>query len=465
MAKKKNLGATAEFRIRRKKKNGLKLWQKFIIGLCGTVLSLIVIAVIVLGGAIWYFQNHDVTSSIDEGDTESELLLPPPDVSDDNDELDNDVPSYKRKEDTYTFLILGSDRAKWLTDVIMIATYDTVNQKFAIMQIPRDTYVMVNSKLLTDEDGNITYDNFDGKGDYGCKLNSVVWHGGSLAGKELARIASLARDTDKDSELDKICEESFLNLTTEELKSYLNSNGKEKNNLEYNIKLKFGIKYLTALLARSFGTPIDFYAQLNLDGFVNIVNAIGGVDVYIQEDMDYEDPLQDPPLKIHLKKGMQHLDGKKAEQFIRFRYGYAAADIARIDAQKIFMTAFIKKVVSLEGIANIDKLITEVISNLTTNLSITDTGFFGTQVFELDFNNIVMLTLPGWPLYVDGVSYYSVDKDSMMQTVNDYLNKYTEPLTEEYFCAIEAGPGTNYTTPPLTAEEIQNEQPDLGFMY
>ena len=156
MAKKKNLGATAEFRIRRKKKNGLKLWQKFIIGLCGTVLSLIVIAVIVLGGAIWYFQNHDVTSSIDEGDTESELLLPPPDVSDDNDELDNDVPSYKRKEDTYTFLILGSDRAKWLTDVIMIATYDTVNQKFAIMQIPRDTYVMVNSKLLTDEDGNIT---------------------------------------------------------------------------------------------------------------------------------------------------------------------------------------------------------------------------------------------------------------------------------------------------------------------
>ena len=181
--------------------------------------------------------------------------------------------------------------------------------------------------------------------------------------------------------------------------------------------------------------------------------------------MDYEDPLQNPPLKIHLKKGMQHLDGKKAEQFIRFRYGYAAADIARIDAQKIFMTAFIKKVVSLEGIANIDKLITEVISNLTTNLSITDTGFFGTQVFELDFNNIVMLTLPGWPLYVDGVSYYSVDKDSMMQTVNDYLNKYTEPLTEEYFCAIEAGPGTNYTTPPLTAEEIQNEQPDLGFMY
>ena len=465
MARNKDLGATAEFKIKRQNKTGLKLWQKIIIGISATILTLVVIAILALGITLWYWQNHDVGDTIDEGDTESELLLPPPDVDSETDETDDDVPSYTRKKETYTFLILGSDRAKWLTDVIMIATYDTVNQKFALMQIPRDTYVMVSSKLYLDDDGNITYDNFDGNGDYGCKINSVVWHGGSLAGKELTRIATLARDTEKDSELKKICEDSFLNLTSDELESYINSNGKEKNNLEYNIKLKFGIKYLTALLARSFGTPVDFYAQLNLDGFVNIVNAIGGVDVYIQEDMDYEDVLQNPPLKIHLKKGMQHLDGKKAEQFIRFRYGYAAADIARIDAQKIFMTAFIKKVFSLEGIANIDKLIAEITSNLTTNLSISDIGFFATQAFELDFENIVMLTLPGWSLYVDGVSYYTVDKEVMISDINTHLNKYTEPLTEEYFCAIEAGPGTSYTTPPLTAEEIQNEQPDLGFMY
>jgi len=465
MAKKKDLGATAEFKMKRQKQTKLKLWHKIIIGISIAVLSLIVIVILAAGITYLVLNNSNVEESIDSNITENELLAPPPE----SDELVNTddetgISEYIRKDKTYTFLIVGCDRAKWLTDVMMIATYDTVNQKFAIMQIPRDTYVMVNNKLIVDEEGNITYENFDGVGDYGCKINSVVWHGGNLAGIELERIKKLAKDADGD-EFKKICEESFLNITPSELRAYMGASGKEKTSMEYDIKLKFGIKYLTALLARSFGTPVDFYAQLNLDGFVNIVDAIGGVDVYIQEDMDYEDIYQNPPLKIHLKKGMQHLDGKKAEQFIRFRYGYAAADIARIDAQKIFMTAFIKKVFSLEGIANMEKLITEVTANLETNMTLGNAGYFATEALGIDFNNIVMLTLPGWSLYVDGVSYYTIDKDVMIQTVNEYLNKYTEPLTEEYFCAIEAGPGTNYTTPPMTAEDIENEQPDLGFMY
>ncbi len=457
MARKKNLGETAEFKIKRQKQKKMRLWQKILLGFSVTVVSLIVVAVVVIAGFWCYFQSINPSDRLgDETVNELEFI---PSTSDNV----SDATNYKRKERTYSFLIVGCDRAQWLTDVLMIATYDAKNQKFAVMQIPRDTYVMVNSKLLLDEDGNITYENFDGPGDYGCKINSVMWHGGNLADRELERITALAKKTDSDSELEKICKDSFLDMSVNDLKYYMASTGKTKNNLKYEIKLNFGIKYLTALLARSFGTPIDFYAQLNLDGFVNIVDAIGGVDVYIQEDMDYDDPVQN--LHIHLKKGMQHLDGKKSEQFIRFRHGYAAADIARIDAQKIFMTAFIKKMFSFEGIANIDKLINEVTDNLTTNITFEDAGYFLTQALGLDLNGVVMLTMPGWALYVDGVSYYTIDKDVLMSNVNDYLNKYTEPLTEEYFCAIEAGPGTSYTTPPLTAEEIQEKQPDLGFMY
>ena len=470
MAKRNNLSDTNEFRIKRRKQKKMKIWQKILLGLGSTVLTLIIIVVVILAGAVLYLQN--AKPDVDTDETVNELLLP--NIPADNVSLfpgdgvtsssSGMHSSYERKEKTYTFLVLGSDRAQWLTDVMMIATYDVANGSLAIMQIPRDTYVMVNSNLILDEHGNITYENFDGKGDYSCKINSVVWHGGSLASTELKRITKIARDAD-DNDIKTLCNESFLNISFETLKEYLSATGDKRTQMEYNIKLDFGIKYLTALLARSFGTPVDFYAHLNLDGFVNIVNAIGGVDVYIQEDMHYEDILQDPPLKIHLNKGMQHLDGKKAEQFIRFRYGYAAADIARIDAQKIFMTAFLKKLLSFEGVANIDKLISEVSKNLTTNIEFDDAGFFATNALGLDFNKIVMLTMPGWSLYIDGGSYYSVDKDMLIQYVNEYLNKYTTPLTEEFFCATEAGPGTNYTTPPLTAEDIENDQPDLGFMY
>lgn len=458
MAKKRDLGATAEFKIKRQKKKKMKLWQKILLGFSAVVVSLIVIAVVAVAGIWCYLQSVNPSDRL--GNETVNELLPnesfTPDASDSNGQ-------YKRKDRTYSFLIIGCDRAQWLTDVMMIATYDAKNQKFALMQIPRDTYVMVNSSLILDEDGNITYENFDGPGDYGCKINSVMWHGGALAERELERITALAKNAESNSELVQICKDSFLDISLVELKTYMNSSWKAKNDMKYEIKLEFGIKYLTALIARSFGTPIDFYAQLNLDGFVNIVDAIGGVDVYIQEDMNYDDPVQN--LHIHLKKGMQHLDGNKAEQFIRFRHGYAAADIARIDAQKIFMTAFIKKMFSFQGIANIDKLINEVTENLTTNITFEDAGYFLTQALGLNLDGVVMLTLPGWALYVDGVSYYTIDKDVLISNVNDYLNKYTEPLAEEYFCAIEAGPGTSYTTPPLTAEEIQEKQPDLGFMY
>lgn len=465
MAKNKNLGATAEFKIKRTKTKSTKIWQKILI--CIAVFAL-VLAVAAVGVFLYYRYCYKVDVGGGNGEVVNELIptpAPAPSGSDapDISENENESGTLKRKNKTYNFLVLGCDRAQWLTDVIMIASYDMENQSLAIMQIPRDTYVTVNSKLLLDDDGNITAENFDGKGgDYGCKINSVVSHGGKLAETELKRIENLAKEAETDAEIKKICKESFLDITKSELEAYSSAAGSMKTSLAYNIKLEFGIKYLTALLARSFGLPVDFYAHVNLDGFVNIVDAIGGVDVYIQENMDYDDPYQD--LHIHLKKGNQHLNGSDAEGFIRFRYGYAAADLARIDAQKIFMTAFIKKVFSLEGITKMDKLLEEVNKNLTTNVSLTDAAHLAANALSIDFSSIIMLTMPGTPQYVDGVSYYSVHKENLISTVNTYLNKYTEDLGEEYFCCVSLA-NKDTSTPPLSAEDITENQPDLGFMY
>lgn len=99
------------------------------------------------------------------------------------------------------------------------------------------------------------------------KLTRVLGHGGNFAASELRRIASLAKDA-SDADIKKICSESFLDIDKDELKNYINSSGSAKSQLEYDIKLKFAIRYLSALLSRSFGTPVDFYVQMNLDGFV-----------------------------------------------------------------------------------------------------------------------------------------------------------------------------------------------------
>ena len=435
---KKDMSATTEFKLRRQKKKKLAGWQKFLI----VFFSLICLLALAFLTVFTYFKYiHKPQSDIlpDNLPTNTDNVG---DISGNNSSTDDkNEQEYTLKDSRYNFLVIGCDREQWLSDVIMIATYDIKDKSVSIMQIPRDTYLTV-------------------KNDCGCKINAVLGHGGNFAASELRRIASLAKDA-SDADIKKICSESFLDIDKDELKNYMNSSGSAKSQLEYDIKLKFAIRYLSALLSRSFGTPIDFYVQMNLDGFVNIVDAIGGVDVYVQEDMHYDDPLQD--LHIHINKGYQHLDGKDAEGFIRFRYGYYAADIARIDAQKIFMTAFIKKVLSLEGIMNLSDLIREVSANLTTNLSFSDALYFATNALDIDLSKVVMLTMPGSAKTLNGISYYSIDKATMMEYVNTYLNKYEQPLSEEHFFAIEIASG-NSSTPPLTAEDITENQPDLGFI-
>lgn len=459
MANKKDFSETTEFKIKRKKKKGLAIWQKILVFLSSVLCALFIIVL----GAFTYFK-HIHRPDVDSGN-QGDFVMPDFTVDNgQNSSTDKEDDFYDKKytlnTSNYSFLVLGCDRAAWLTDVLMIATYDVKEQSVAIMQIPRDTYVTVNNKIIFDDEGRISSENFDGINDYGCKINEALNHGGKLALKELTRIANLAKKEDAD--LASILDDTYLDIDSQTLTAYINGTNREKLDIEYDIRFDFGIRYLSALISYSFGTPIDFYAQVNLDGFVNIVNAIGGVDVYIQEDMDYEDPTQD--LYIHLKKGQQHLDGEKAEQFVRFRYGYITADIARIDAQKIFMTAFIKKVLSLDGIMNIDSLIGEIGNNLRTNINFSDAMYFATNALGIDMSKIVMLTMPGKSMYIDNISYYSIHVDTLVEYVNTYLNQYNEPLDKEHFLATEIATG-NDSTPPLTASDIEDDQPDLGFWH
>ena len=388
-------------------------------------------------------------------------FTPKPDNSVLVDDTGKPVPQSTLREGRYNFLAVGCDRKAWLSDVIMLATYDVGEKSVSIMQIPRDTYVSVTKKLILDDDGSISVSNFDGKSGYGCKINAVLGHGGNFAGTELKRLADAAKDK-TNTEIDSLCKDSFLDVDRKTLTAYMNAKGSEKSDAEYKIKLKFAIKYLSTLLYRCYGFSADFYAQVNLDGFVDIVDAIGGVDVYVQNDMNYDDPYQD--LHIHIKAGNQHLNGKDAEGFIRFRYGYAGADIARIDAQKIFMTAFIKKLMSIEGVSKLNDLVKEINANLNTNVSLSDALYFATNALDLDLTKVVMLTMPGTPAYINNVSYYLVNKTALMENINTYLNKYSEPLDESRFLVVQ-GTSKNTSREPLTATDIEEKQPDLGWLH
>ncbi len=198
------------------------------------------------------------------------------------------------------------------------------------------------------------------------------------------------------------------------------------------------IREMANFLENGLCIKLDRYVCVDTMGFRDIVNAIGGVDMEIPFDMDYEDPEQD--LYIHLKAGYQHLDGEKAEQFVRFRSGYLNGDIGRISAQKLFLTALANQIKSDFDVATLAAVAKTAISYVTTDLTLAEIGYFAKHALALDMDNISFTTLPGGGVNNpdSGASYYVMYAENVRSIVNERFNVYTREISHDVFFANAA---------------------------
>lgn len=206
-----------------------------------------------------------------------------------------------------------------------------------------------------------------------------------------------------------------------------------------------------------FGFEIDYYVVINFTAFNKIIDKIGGVEVDVPIDMDYDDPAQD--LHIHIKKGKQVLKGDDAIGFVRFRKGYADADIGRMKAQKMFITAAIKKVLSPGTIVKIPSIITDVFANVKTDMQLTDMLGLAANAVNLDMDKIRFFSLPGEAAYSGGVSYYSVYLPETLELINQSFNPYTTEITEHNMVELARKENNKTDLEGSTATEIDEKRP------
>lgn len=176
------------------------------------------------------------------------------------------------------------------------------------------------------------------------------------------------------------------------------------------------------------GFDIDCYAVVDLEAFVELVDAIGGVDYDVPIDMYYYDPSQG--LNISIPAGMQHLDGETAVKVVRFRSGYPTADIGRIGTQQDFLMSVAGQMLTLGNIPNLPTFIDIFEKYVTTNLSAANISFFARQFLMCKSEDIGFHTAPGnGGDSVKGNSYYSLYVDEWLEMVNECLNPYDQPVT------------------------------------
>jgi LCP family protein required for cell wall assembly len=175
-----------------------------------------------------------------------------------------------------------------------------------------------------------------------------------------------------------------------------------------------GPAYLIEAVENMLNIKVNYYTKVDYEGFRKVIDTIGPIELKINQKMDYDDSTQN--LHIHFKKGdVVQLDGKKAEEFFRWRKnndgtGLSDGDLGRIENQHLFIEKLIEKVKSPKTITKIPNLLAVLPHYVVTNMAADDIIKYGYAFTKVEKANINMYTLKGDAEYISGVSYVVYDE-------------------------------------------------------
>ena len=190
-----------------------------------------------------------------------------------------------------------------------------------------------------------------------------------------------------------------------------------------------GMNVLLDYVKDLVGYRPDAYILLDLDCFAQLVDAMGGVTFDVPMDMYYSDPVQD--LYIDLKAGTQTLNGKEAMWLVRFRSGYAMADLERVSVQRDFLQAAIRQWRSALRLPMIPRAVKLLLSNAESDLDTRNLCWIALTLIRSGGAGFESHTLPGEPAWVDGGAYYVEDRQAAAALVNEKYNPYEKVISAD----------------------------------
>lgn len=201
--------------------------------------------------------------------------------------------------------------------------------------------------------------------------------------------------------------------------------GRGKDKLNHAMVYKGGITLMKATVEELLGVPIHHYVYTNFNGFIKIVDILGGVEIDVPRRMVYDDIYY----PIDLKAGKQRLNGNQALQFVRFRAD-AEGDFGRMRRQQEFIRAVAEETLRPKTLLKAPQLLEQAARHIRTDMSIPELLSFARRASAINMDEVVTVTLPGRNINVNGVAYVSLDEDVLRETVRRYLQWEEEKQTE-----------------------------------
>lgn len=190
------------------------------------------------------------------------------------------------------------------------------------------------------------------------------------------------------------------------------------------------------------GLQVQYYVYTDFQGFIKVVDAVGGVEIDVEKNMKYISKADGPEYSIDLKKGLQRLNGHQALQYVRFRHD-ALSDYARTERQRKFLTALANELQTTSSVLKLPRIIRDIDPYIDTNLTVNDMIKLGMLGMEARSNGIVGEQIPPSHLLqertIGGASVLTVDPKALQKHVQDL------------FAAAGASPSPSGSAPPSSS--------------
>ena len=153
-----------------------------------------------------------------------------------------------------------------------------------------------------------------------------------------------------------------------------------------------GVNLLVREVSKLLGISIHQYVIIDMTTFADLIDTLGGLDIYVEENMDYED--EAAGLSIHIPQGYQHLSGEEVQKYLRYR-GEKLGDVGRVQRQQKFIKALYAKVLQLDTIPKLPAIADIFRNRMETSAEIFDSAHLANVLRKMSSDPPSTLMLPG----------------------------------------------------------------------
>ncbi|MGM9887390.1 MULTISPECIES: LCP family protein [unclassified Lactococcus] len=182
--------------------------------------------------------------------------------------------------------------------------------------------------------------------------------------------------------------------------------------------LETAVGYSMKTIGEQAGVEVDNFVTINFDGLINLVDAVGGVDIYNDPKLiaastsTYPNPNHEifisdtePQYTARVASGWQHINGEQALVYTRDRHHRVGGDYGRQVAQRQVISALMKKLLALDNLTQYQKILDEASKDFKTNIPITTSTLSYLLGYKDCFKKVVSIQYQGLGETVNGGSY------------------------------------------------------------